>query len=108
MSHLHIVNDGVLYINPDPAHYHVSASFPNVVQLSEKEYVCIHQRGDGMYAANSNISLLRSLDGGVTWEDEGYLHNTSRDDRPYSYHATFWSRMQDGTGNGVHGQWGLV
>ena len=97
MSRLRIVDSGVLCINPDPAHYHVSAFFPSVVQLSEEEFICIYQRGDGMYAANSNIALLRSLDGGVTWEDEGYLHDTSQDDRPYSYHATFCSRMQDGT-----------
>ena len=96
MSRLRIVDDGILYINPDPAHCHVSAFFPNVVQLSERELVCIYQRGDGMYAANSNIALLRSLDGGVTWEDEGYLHDRSSDDRPYSCHATFISRMRDG------------
>ena len=53
MSRLRIVDDGILYINPDPAHYHVSAFFPSVVQLSEKELVCVYQRGNGMYAANS-------------------------------------------------------
>ncbi len=52
MSRLRIVDDGILYINPDPAHYHVSAFFPSVVQLAEKELVCVYQRGNGMYAAN--------------------------------------------------------
>ena len=97
MSQLRIVDSGILYINPDPAHYHVSAFFPNVAQLSGTEFVCVYQRGDGMYAANSNVALLRSVDGGVSWTDEGYLHDASQDDRPYSYHGTFVSRMSDGT-----------
>ena len=97
MSQLRLAESGILYINPDPAHYHVSAFFPNVVQLSGTELVCVYQRGDGMYAANSNVSLLRSLDGGVSWADEGCLHDPSRDDRPYSYHGTFVSRVSDGT-----------
>ncbi len=96
MSELCIVDSGVLYINPDPAYRHVSAFFPNVVQISGSELICIYQRGDGMYAVNSNVALLRSLDGGVTWTDEGYLHDRSRDDRPYSYHGTFVSRMSNG------------
>jgi hypothetical protein len=97
MSRLHIVDSGILYINPDPAYYHVAAFFPSVVQLSEQEFICVYQRGDGMYAANCNIARLRTLDGGVTWTDEGYLYDKSRDDRPYSYHATFTARMSDGT-----------
>ncbi|UCF07358.1 MAG: hypothetical protein JSW28_06805, partial [Thermoplasmata archaeon] len=40
--------------------------------------------------------LLRSTDGGVTWSDEGNLYDTSLDDRPYSYHGTFVSRLHDG------------
>ena len=97
MPNLHIVDSGILFINPDPAHQHFSAFFPNVVQISPQEFICIYQRGDGMYATNSNIAMLRSTDGGATWRDEGYLWDTSKDDRPYSYHATFISRMDDGT-----------
>ncbi len=97
MSQLRITDSGIIYINPDPAHYHVSAFFPNVVQLSESEFICVYQRGDGMYAANSNVALLRSLDGGVSWTDEGDLHDKSQDDRPYSYHGTHVSRMCDGS-----------
>ena len=95
MSRLTIVDNGILYINPDPAHHHVSAFFPNMVQLSDREYVCIYQRGDGMYAVNCNVARLRSLDCGATWQDEGFLYEKSGDDRPYSYHCTFVSRFGD-------------
>lgn len=97
MTTLRLVNEGILYINTDPAHHHVAAFFPNIVQLSEEELICVFQRGDGMYAVNSNVALLRSRDGGATWSDEGFLYDKAEDDRSYSYHNTLVSRMRDGT-----------
>ena len=66
MALFEIINEGILYINPDPAHHHVAAFFPSIVQLSDQEFICIYQIGEGMYAANSNIALQRSVDGGAT------------------------------------------
>lgn len=97
MSKLTIIDSGILYINPDPAHYHVFASHAHPVQLSTHEFLATYSRGDGMYATNQNIALTRSLDGGVTWQTEGFLHNQDGDDRPYSYHDGFLSQMRDGT-----------
>ena len=82
---------------PEPAYRHVSIFYPNVVQLSERELLCVYQHGDGLYAPNNTLGVLRSPDGGLTWEDEGDLHDRSRDDRPCSYMASFLSRMSDGT-----------
>lgn len=97
MAKLEITDSGILYINPDPAHYHVFASHPHPLQLSEQEYLCTYQRGAGLYSTDMNVSLLRSQDGGVTWADEGPLHETVGDDRPYSYHDGMITRMRDGT-----------
>jgi hypothetical protein len=97
MAKLTIVDSGILYINQDPAHYHVFASHAHPLQLSEQEFVATYQRGDGMYASNSNIALARSQDGGVTWSHEGFLYDKVGDERPYSYHDGFLSRLQDGT-----------
>lgn len=97
MPSLALIDSGILYINPDPAHYHVFASHAHPLQLSAQEFIATYQRGDGMYAANMNIALTRSLDGGVTWSHQGFLHDRSGDDRPYSYHDGFLSRLQDGT-----------
>ncbi len=96
MSPLSIVDSGILYINPDPAHRHVSAFFPTVVQLGESEFLCLYQRGDGMYATNSTLGRLRSVDGGATWQDESVLRDASPDDRHWSLHCTFLSGMSDG------------
>ena len=69
MTSLRIVDSAALFINPNPAYYHVSSFFANMVQLSTDELVCTYQRGDGMYATNSNIALLRSTDVGATWQE---------------------------------------
>ena len=97
MAKLEIIDSGILYINSDPAHCHVFASHSHPLQLSGKEFICTYQRGAGMYAPDINIALLRSLDGGVTWEHEQFLYDKSGDDRPYSYHDGFLSRLSDGT-----------
>jgi hypothetical protein len=97
MAKLELVDSGILYINQDPAHYHVFASHAHPLQLSSQEYIATYQRGDGMYATNTNIALARSLDSGVTWKHEGFLHNKSGDERPYSYHDGFLSQMRDGS-----------
>ena len=97
MASLEIVDSGILYINQDPAHYHVFASHAHPLQLSAQEFVATYQRGDGMYAVNGNIAFTRSLDGGVTWQHAGFLHDRTGDDRPYSYHDGFLSQLRDGT-----------
>tara|TARA_B100000686_G_C16779354_1_gene970753 strand:+ start:260 stop:1396 length:1137 start_codon:yes stop_codon:yes gene_type:complete len=94
---MRIVDAGIIYVNPDPAYSHISAFYPNVVQLFENELLCVHQYGDGLYAPNNTLGVLRSTDGGKTWTNEGELHDRSKDDRPYSYMASFLSRMSDGT-----------
>ena len=97
MPNLELIDSGILYINPDPAHYHVFASHAHPLQLTDEEWIATYQRGDGMYAANMNIALTRSLDGGVTWQHQGFIHDRRGDDRPYSYHDGFLSQMGDGT-----------
>ena len=97
MKKLELIDSGILYINPDPAHYHVFASHSHPVQLAANEWLATFSRGDGMYAANQNIALTRSLDGGVTWQVQGFLYDKAGDDRPYSYNDGFLSRLNDGT-----------
>ena len=97
MARLELMDRGILYINTDPAHYHVFASHSHPLQLSRYEFICTIQRGAGLYASDTNIALLRSKDGGESWTEEGFLYSGEADDRPYSYHDGFLSRMEDGT-----------
>jgi hypothetical protein len=95
-ARLELAESGILFINPDPSRFHVFASHPHPVQLSETEFVCTYQRGSAIYAADMEIGLTRSLDGGDTWRDEGAIHDRAGDDRPFSYHDGFLSRLKDG------------
>lgn len=97
MSLLKLVDSGFLYINPNPAYEYVFASHSHPLQLSERECICTYQRGAGLYAVDTNIALMRSLDGGVSWTQEGFLYDRSGDDQPHSYHDGFLSWMGDGT-----------
>jgi sialidase-1 len=94
---LEIVDSGILFINPDPSRYHVFASHPHPLQLSVQEFVSTYQRGSALYAADVEIALTRSYDGGMTWSDEGPIYDRSQDEQPYSYHDGFLSRLRDGT-----------
>jgi len=97
MARLEIVDSGILFINPDPSRYHVFASHAHPLQLTDREFVSTYQRGSAIYAADVQIALTRSRDGGTTWDDEGPIHDRAADDRPYSYHDGFLSRLRDGT-----------
>ena len=96
MSNLELVDAGIMYINPDPAHGTVFALHQSPCQLSAKELLCVFQRGTGLYAPDNMLGVLRSLDGGVTWTDEGFLYDGSGDARPCSYHGGMLTRMRDG------------
>ena len=38
---MRIVDSGILRVNPEPAYRHVSIFYPNVVQLAERELLCV-------------------------------------------------------------------
>ena len=97
MSRFEIIDSSILHINTDPAHQHFSVVFPQPVQLSETDFICVYQQGAGMYAPDNNVGRLRSRDGGVTWTDEGFIFDHAGDDRPYSYHSGIPTLLRDGT-----------
>ena len=97
MPALTVVDNGVIYRNPDPGHHHISALFPHPLELPEGELICAYNRGSALYAADLTFYLARSADGGRTWPDHSLIYDRARDDRPYSYHDPFLSRMRDGT-----------
>jgi sialidase-1 len=97
MTTLTIVDSGVIYRNPDPGHRHVSALFPNPLELPDGQLLCAYNHGSALYAADLAFFLARSTDGGVSWRSHDLICDRSRDNRPYSYHDPFLSRMRDGT-----------
>lgn len=97
MPKIEIVDSGVVYINPDPGYRYDFACHSHVAQISERELLCTFQRGQALYSVDSLAVVTRSTDGGKTWVQQGLLHDPEGDDRPYSYHGPFVTRLADGT-----------
>jgi hypothetical protein len=96
MPHLKLIHTGPIYRNPNPGYQHTTALFSHIVQISDQELLCTYNRGQAMYAADLAFWQARSLDGGQTWPEQNRITDRTLDDRPYSYHGPFVSRMGDG------------
>jgi len=94
---IQIIDEGVLYRNPLPQLRSVHAYFPNILQLSDKEFFCAYSRGSAWVSIDIRGHKLRSVDGGKNWTDEGVIYDGSKDDKPYSYHGNFLTDLKDGT-----------
>ncbi len=97
MTSMRLVDEGVIFRNPDPGNRHSSALFPNPLELPSGELICCYNRGSALYAIDLTFHLARSGDGGRTWSDQGPITARRLDERPYSYHNPFVSQMRDGT-----------
>lgn len=96
MPRLQLIHSGPIYRNPDPGYQHITALFSHIVQISDQELLCTYNRGQAMYAADLTFWQARSLDGGHTWSEHNPITDRTHDDRHYSYHGPFISRMRDG------------
>ena len=96
MPSLQIVDTGPIYRNPNPGYQHVLACFSHIVQLSDQEILCAYNQGQAIYATDLTFHQARSTDGGKTWDQHSMFTDRSQDDRHYSYHSPFISRMRDG------------
>lgn len=97
MAQIELRESGIIYRNPDPGHRHVSAIFPNPLELPGGELICCYNQGSALYAADLTFVLAHSGDGGRTWRTEGLIYDRALDDRPYSYHGPFVALMRDGS-----------
>lgn len=89
--------EGILYRNPSPG-YRVDCAFqPNIVALSETELLCFYRIGQAFYSIDGRLAVLRSTDGGESWQEEGLVHDPSGDSRPFSYSGPHGTRLSDGT-----------
>ncbi|MDJ0754197.1 MAG: exo-alpha-sialidase [Ardenticatenaceae bacterium] len=96
MSKVELVHSSPIFRNPNPGYEHVTALFSHVVTLPGGELFCVYNRGQGMYATDLTFWQARSHDEGRSWVDHAPLTDRRHDDRPYSYHGPFLTRMHDG------------
>lgn len=97
MTALTIVDSGVMYRNPLPGHQAVSAIYPVILPLSENELFASFRHGQAMCSRDGMIHLLRSIDGGKTWDHEGPLRDRDQDDKPYQYCMAHLTALRDGS-----------
>lgn len=97
MKRLHLLDDGVIYRNPDPGFKAECAFLPNVVPLDGEEAICVYRMGQAFYSTDGTLNVARSTDGGRTWVQEGSIWDVANDDRLYSYSAPHAFRIGDGT-----------
>ena len=97
MTKLHLLDEGVIYRNPEPGFKAECAFLPNVVPLDGDEVICVYRIGQAFYSTDGTLNVARSTDGGRTWSQEGRVWDVANDDRPYSYSAPHTFRLSDGT-----------
>ena len=66
MPQLHLLDDGVIYRNPDPGFKAECAFLPNVVPLDGDEVICVYRIGQAFYSTDGTLNVARSTDG---WQD---------------------------------------
>ncbi|MBI2437257.1 MAG: exo-alpha-sialidase [Lentisphaerae bacterium] len=73
MTNIECLKSGLIYRNPKPHVRSIHAYFPSVVALSATELLATFVLGEAFEAANLQVNIARSLDGGETWRLEGPL-----------------------------------
>jgi hypothetical protein len=96
MKQLRIVSEGILHRNPNPGYKAECAYLPNVLPLSEAEYICAIRIGSAFYSADGKLTLLRTTDAGKTWIKEGLIWDPKFDTTSYTYTAPHLTRLADG------------
>lgn len=97
MPTLRVTDAGVLYRNPLPGHQYVHASIPFTLELKPGEFLCVYRRGTAFYAPDGVLAMVRSRDGGKTWQEDGIVRDPRLDQRPYSYSAPTFTKLRDGS-----------
>lgn len=94
---IRIIDEGILYRNPKPGLRAIHASFPCILELSPTELICAYRRGQAFQSHDGRIYLLRSTDGGKTWNDEGPVWDGTKDRIPCYYAHTQLTKLSNGT-----------
>ena len=73
MPSVQVIDQHVVYENPEPQLRARHAYFPGAVRLPSRELVAMFLLGEAMNATNGNTYITRSTDSGRTWQLQGAL-----------------------------------
>ena len=92
-----LADSGTIFINDHPELRYVHAMQPAVRVLSETECICVYKHGTALESVDSVLAQMRTLDGGQTWRNEGFVPGALPGDGPvYSYFSPHLTRLRDG------------
>ena len=92
-----IIKSGVIFINSHPELTYIHAMQPAVKCISETEYLCIYKHGSAIESVDSTLAQMRTVDGGSTWVNEGFLVPPTSSNKPgYSYFCPHLTPLDDG------------
>lgn len=93
---MQLMDSGTVFINDAPNLRYVHAMAPGIVVLSESQYIVPFKHGTALDSVDSTLYQMRTLDGGKTWQDEGFIVDQSKDDAVYSYFCPHPTKLRDG------------
>lgn len=97
MRTIQSIDSGVIYRNPHPGHRVINAFYPATHVAANGEILCVVRIGLAMYSPDGMLHMLRSADGGRTWQHEGAIIDRHAEDRQYNYLDACFTKLTDGT-----------
>ncbi len=97
MASLQTIDSGVIYRNPYPGHRVINAFHPATHLRDNGDILCTVRVALALYSPEGMIHMLRSNDGGATWEHRGPIIDRDKDDVQYNYGDAQFTKLSDGT-----------
>lgn len=71
------------------------AYMPSITEADDDQWVAVQHAGSQLGSADNHIELLRSIDSGRTWTQQGSIHGSDHDPR-FAFRGPDLSRLPDG------------
>ena len=72
------------------------AYMPVITPLADGGFIACQHVGQGLGTPDNHIEVLRSMDGGITWVNEGNIHPGGTPTDGWSYRGPMISEVPDG------------
>lgn len=97
MSKLQSIAAGEIYRNPHPGHRVINIFYPATYQCENGDILCVVRIALALYSPEGMLHMLRSTDGGETWEHLGPIVDRANDAVQYNYLDAYFTKLSDGT-----------
>ncbi|MCZ6678612.1 MAG: sialidase family protein, partial [Candidatus Poribacteria bacterium] len=88
---LKIIDEGIISREPSRGAY-----MPTITPLPDGTFIACQHVGQALDSSDNHIDVLRSVDGGHTWVDEGSIHGEGPPDDGWTYRGPHISTVPDG------------